>query len=267
MADGVGPLAGVNVLVTRPREQAENLCALIEAAGGRALRLPLLDIAAVADPASAAELLNRPAFWDWLIFVSANAVRFALPLGDWTHSPAPETRVAAVGRATADRLAAAGIRVDLIPEPQFNSESLLASPEMLEMAGRRVLIVRGRGGREHLAEALGARGAEVAYAEVYRRVFPETDADYWIDLQRRGEIHRAVVTSGEALENLLRLLGESATEFVQAVPLAVIGSRIERQARERGWRRVASAASASDQALVDALISLSNTGLPKQGPD
>ncbi|WP_119632203.1 uroporphyrinogen-III synthase [Methylocaldum marinum] len=252
-------LFGLNVLVTRPREQADGLCALIEAAGGRALRMPLLEIAAVADPSTAEALLSRTDQWDWLIFTSTNAVRFALQIIGGSYAPPPSARVAAIGRATAEALAKAGIRVDLIPKPQFNSESLLASPEMADVTGQSILIVRGEGGREHLAQTLEARGAEVVFAEVYRRILPEMDIAYWIDLWRQGRIDVVTITSGEALNNLMLFLGEARHEFTERTPLVVIGSRIEKLARDLGWHHVIGAEPASDQAITETIIGLAET--------
>jgi uroporphyrinogen-III synthase len=254
------PLSGASILVTRPREQADTLCALIEAAGGRALRLPLLEIAAVDDPAPAAKLFSRPTPWDWLIFASANAVHFTLAIHGGSFSPPESTRVAAIGQATAETLIKAGIRVDLIPKPQFNSESLLASPEMADVTGKSVLIVRGEGGRAHLGQTLKARGAEVAYAEVYRRMLPEGDIAHWVELWRQGGIDVVTITSGEALNNLALLLGEAKHEFAERTPLVVIGTRVEKLARDQGWRRVISAEPASDQAITEAIIRLFEKG-------
>jgi uroporphyrinogen-III synthase len=253
------PLTGIHVLVTRPRQQADALCALIEAAGGRALRWPLLDIVSIDNPQPAIELLSRQQAWDWLIFVSSNAVHFALMLNHRLHDLTVDSRVAAVGKATANALIQAGIRVDLIPEPQFNSESLLASSALAEIRNQRILIVRGQGGREILAQELRNRGAQVAYAEVYRRIVPDIETEEWIRQWRLGNIHVVTITSGEALDHLMRLLGESAAEFAPYTPLVVIGSRIERLARERGWYQVISAANASDQAIVEGVIQLLST--------
>lgn len=248
------PLAGIGILVTRPREQADGLCALIEAAGGHAMRLPLLEIVAVGDPTAAAELLSRQDRWDWLIFASPNAVRFTLAIHGGSFNPPRPARIAAIGQTTAEALTKAGIRVDLIPKPQFNSESLLASPEMTDVSGKSILIVRGEGGREHLAQTLRARGAEVAYAEVYRRILPATDIGYWIDLRRQGGIDIVTITSGEALNNLTQLLGEAIHEFAEHTPLVVLGSRVEKLARDQGWRHVISAEPACDQAIAETII-------------
>ncbi len=248
------PLEGLAVLVTRPADQAEGLCALLEAAGARPVRLPLLEIEPLGQEAPAAELLRRSGHWDWLIFVSANAVRYALDLSGGASWASARTRVAAVGAATARALAAAGIQVDLIPKAQFNSESLLAAPEMAEMAGRRVLIVRGEGGRELLAEALRARGAALAYAEVYRRRRAEVDAAALAALWGSGGIGLAVATSGEVLDHLMAILGEAGVAFAVSTPLAVIGARVGRLARDRGWRQVIVAEQASDAELAEAIV-------------
>jgi uroporphyrinogen-III synthase len=264
------PLEGIGVLVTRPQDQADELCALIEAAGGRALRWPLLEIAPVENPERAGRLLNQPEGWDWVIFVSANAVRYGLSLAARSGAPPGWRRVAAVGEATARALVQAGIRVDLIPKPQFNSESLLAAPELADVAGQRLLIVRGEGGRELLADVLGARGAETAYAEVYRRTRPVADGAEWVENWRRS-VDVAVVTSGEALHHLMALLGEAGAELADRTPLVVIGARLAALARERGWRRVAAADPASDRAIANTLIALRRCGELRRdrpvGPD
>lgn len=262
-------LAGLTVLVTRPAGQAADLCRLIESSGGRALLLPLLEIAPVEDRRAAVELLCRHDYWDWMIFVSANAVRFARDLDFVSTLRQARPRIAAVGAATARELAGAGIRVDLIPKPQFNSESLLAAPELADVAGKRILIVRGIGGRELLGEVLRGRGAETAYAELYQRIPGTGDFKPCLEAWRRGEIAVVAVTSGEALCELNRLLGETESELRARTPLVVIGTRLAGLAREQGWLRVTVAAEASDPGIADTIIRLHNDGglLPHSEPD
>ena len=115
------PLSDVTVLVTRPEGQGANLAGLIEADGGRAVLAPLLNIEPGPDPARPSELLNDPESWDWLIFVSANAVRQALGLEGWTRRLTGRTRIAAVGETTAAELERAGLRVDLVPYSSASS--------------------------------------------------------------------------------------------------------------------------------------------------
>ena len=173
-ADAQGALAGRGILVTRPAHQAEGLCALIEAAGGRALRFPVLEIRPAADVAAVQAGLGRLAESDLAVFVSANAVNCTLD----TLAPRPwpaDVRIAAVGAATARALEDRGLHVTHCPETGFTSEALLALPALRDMSGRRVLILRGDGGREQLRETLTARGAQVDYLEVYQRAQAQTE--------------------------------------------------------------------------------------------
>lgn len=257
-------LAGRGVLVTRPAGQAEPLCRLIEAAGGRALRFPTIVIAPPADIPGAQRRLAEP--WDLMYFVSRNAVEQALALageGTWPGA----TRVAAVGRGTARALAAAGRAPDLVPSERYESEALLAMPELADMRGQRVLVVRGEGGRALFGETLAARGAEVDYAEVYRRVQPTVDPTPLL-ARWPSEVALITATSDEVLLNLVAMLGPAGRDPLVGTPLVVIAKRTEQTARRLGFSQVKVADRAEDAAIVQALCELAGvaTGPLPSGP-
>ena len=243
-------LGGAGVLVTRPEHQAGEWCRLIEAHGGRALRLPALAIAGPADPGPARQRLARLDDCRLMIFVSPNAVRQGLALLPDAGLP-PGLQVAAVGDATAAALAAAGRPADLVPETSQDSEGLLALPRLQAVADETVLIVRGEGGRPLLGDTLTRRGARVEYLEVYRRVCPETDVGPLLAQWDRVDLVTA--TSNQILDNLLRLFGEAGRGTLQATPLLVISRRTEDRARSLGWARVWRAAGVSERAILGAL--------------
>ncbi|WP_255556639.1 fused uroporphyrinogen-III synthase HemD/membrane protein HemX [Methylococcus sp. Mc7] len=245
-------LSGLRVLVTRPKDQAEPLCKLVEAAGGSAVRFPLLDIEPSARAAEAAALLRQVSDWDWWIFVSANAVNQARVLGALPPDGA-RPRIAAIGKATADALVETGITVDLIPESQANSEGLLNMPEMRDVADRRILIVRGEGGRETLKERLVERGALVQYAELYRRVPVYTGTEPLVDGLRTAGLDILTATSGEAIEHLYSLVPPEDRPRLIETPLVVISERLKNQAGSLGFRHVSVADTASDAAVLQAL--------------
>ncbi len=256
MAEGVlKPLAGLGVLVTRPQGQGENLSELIEAAGGRAIRFPLLEIVPVPLDAEGPRTLADLAGCDWLVFVSSNAVRHGLACIRSVGEPAAWPKVAAIGQATADELERQGVEVDLAPKQQFNSEALLALPEFADVTGQRILIVRGAGGREVLADTLKARGAEVTYAEVYRRAASQVDPAPLLERWRSGEIDLVTVTSGEALDILEQIVVGDHSGQLRSTPLAVIGERIAQKARGLGYANVM-AVEAGDESLLAAVIAL-----------
>lgn len=246
------PLTGYGVLVTRPAAQAEPLCGLIDHAGGRPIRFPVLAI----DPAPNLAGL-QPLFaesWDLLVFISRNAVEQALPLFPSGQLPITP-KIAAVGRATAKALAEVGRAPDMVPTDRYDSEALLALPALADMTGQRVMIVRGEGGRALLGETLSARGADVVYAEVYRRALPNLDVGpilaRWAD-----DIDVAMATSDEALQNLLTLVGPLGREALLATPLVVVSERTADLARRQGFVRIAVAERATDEAIVAACCAL-----------
>lgn len=213
-------LAGKRILVTRPRELAGALAALIAGAGGEPVLYPVLEIRDLEDAGPVRALLARAPGFDLAVFISPSAVRksFALHAGPW---PA---RIAAVGEGTRRALEARGGRDIIVPEARADSEALLALPQFQRVDAMRILIVRGVGGREVLAGELGARGARVEIAECYRRAPPSTPPP-------AGALDAACVGSGDALENLVSALGR---ERLRALPVLVPHARVMEHARALG---------------------------------
>ena len=112
--------------------------------------------------------------------------------------------------------------------------------------------MRGEGGRELVANTLRRRGAEVRYAEVYRRVRPEVDISTYLGRWRREPIDVVMVSSGESLRNLIAMLGSDGMALLKETPLAVVSARIAEQAHCYGFTNVLLADGASDQALWNA---------------
>ncbi len=252
-----GPLANTGVVVTRPVHQAAALVGLLEAAGARVFRFPLIAIVPPRDEVRVDSVLARLREFDLAVFVSANAVDWGQRYLEAAGGLPADLSLAAVGRGTARALEAQGLRVELVPVERYDSEGLLALPALQAGAigGKRVLIFRGEGGRELLAETLHSRGAEVEYAEVYRRVRPAVDAGRLLEPMARGEVDVIMVTSGEALRNLLEMVGEAARQWLYHTPLLVVSERLADLAQSMGFRIAPIvAARAGDEDLVAALI-------------
>ncbi|GAB4349446.1 MAG: hypothetical protein Kow0073_02990 [Immundisolibacter sp.] len=239
------------VLVTRPADQSQALCRLLEAAGLTAHVLPTLRIEPL-DLAVAVDALRRALPCQLAIFISANAVHHARPVIDAVGGLPADCPVAAVGAASARALHGAGFPRVLAPARRFDSESLLALPELRRVAGRRVVIFRGQGGRRLLAQTLSARGAMLHEVVCYRRR-PATDGAAplatWLD---RGALAVLTATSRAGYDALLELAG-ARRAALQARPLAVRAPALADHARARGHvGPVLSAARASDADLAAA---------------
>jgi len=246
-------LGGLSVLVTRPAQQAAGLAEAISAARGRPVSFPALEILGPENKQAAHAQLANLDRADLLIFISANAVRYAFPL--MPDRIPLDLQVAAVGQATARALEECGLDATLVPDSRMDSEGLLAMPQLQDVQGRRILIVRGNGGRELLKETLEQRGAQVDYVEVYRRRLPERNP---ANLVRNWEslVEAVTVTSGEILDNLFTLLGPAGTPLLQATPMVVVSERMAASAEQRGCQVIYLADSASDRDVLASLCEI-----------
>ena len=242
------PLGGRAIVVTRPAPQAASLARCIEDAGGRALVYPAIAI----EPLHSAALdavLERLAGFDLAIFISRNAVEQGISRLQEKHRLATLPPAAAVGAGTRKALEAHGVKGVIAPQGQADSEALLAEPALQALAGKRVLIFRGEGGREVLASALRSRGAAVEYAQCYRRVRPPLDVKPLLEAWSRGGVDAVTVSSGEGLANFAHLLGESGLDLLRAAPVFVPHPRVAAEARDLGIREVILAGAADDEML------------------
>lgn len=222
-------LDGLRVLVTRPAHQAGPLCAAIEAAGGVALRLPLLAIAPMSDVQAARQALLAARDAEAWLFTSVNAVEFAARL---EVSPWP-TRLAAAGAGTAAALRQLGHSGVLEPREQDGAAGLLRLPEFHHVDGRRLAIIGGERPLPALAQGLAAGGAQVLTVPVYRRLAVEHPAAAVAAALAAADI--AVLTSAEALAVLLQLTPPQARTRLLQLPLALPSPRVVEKALEAGF--------------------------------
>jgi len=266
------PLAGLNIVVTRPREQARNLAHRITQAGGRTTLFPLLEISPAPDSQSLHALIARLHEFNLAIFISPNAVQYGMaaiiaaneflslsqpgssscfPLANGTdagsqaeegvnvsieqHNELSATlKIATVGQGSARALSDYGVKNVIAPQERFDSEALLALPELQSIAGWRVVIFRGNGGREVLGDTLKSRGAKVEYVTCYQRSKPHQDATML--LTANPDV--ITITSSEALSYLWEMLDSVAKKQLAAVPIFVTHARIADAAHKLGWSEV-----------------------------
>lgn len=209
-------LNGVGVLVTRPAGQAVPLAATIRQMGGKPTLFPGVLIEAVKPACVLSSLMSI----DLAVFVSPTAVRLGVPLLIERFGSLDGVRLAAVGPTTAAELEKLGLTDIIVPEGSSGGESLARCPQLGCLANAKVLLVRGEGGNEALETILRSRGASVSLFECYRRRLPEADFGAVAPLLRDGRIKAWMATSGEILDNLLRLAGEHSA-LLRNTPLFV----------------------------------------------
>jgi uroporphyrinogen-III synthase len=243
-------LRGRTIVVTRAVHQASVLAQLIDQAGGRSIAFPAIAIEPPLDPQAAAATLHEIASFDRVIFVSSNAVEQASVLAPGL---AKGLRTAfAVGAATAQALHDRGVANVIVPEDGADSEALLRLPQLQDVRERRMLIVRGEGGRELLSETLERRGASVQRAECYRRTLPAGRPDQLLAQWEIGAIDAVIAMSSETLSNFYDLIGERGRELLRTTPLFVPHARIAEAASRLGLTDVA-ITDAGDEGVVRGL--------------
>ena len=227
---------------------------MIEAAHGRPVRFPAIEILGPTDKHAARDTLQAAGRADILIFVSANAVQYAFPL--LPEQLPLDIGIAAVGGATARALSEYGLDPTMVPE-RMDSEGLLALPALQSVRGLQIFILRGNGGRELLSTTLRDRGAEVHQVEVYRRALPQRQAAAANLVRGWQQLAQVVIaTSNAILDNLFMLLGDEGSALLQATPLVVVSRRMAEHAASRGCTRVHIAPSARDADVLAALCEL-----------
>jgi uroporphyrinogen-III synthase len=254
MRANTAPLAGVRVLVTRPAPSATNLCQQLQQLGATTVAIPALHIealSAAADVTRISTVLQSLNQYDAIVFVSANAAAQFLLWIERCHVILPDVECFAIGSATADCVRPHFAQVHTPHE--MHSEGLLALPVLQSVHHRRFLILRGQGGREYLGEVLRQRGAAVDYCELYCRTLPtgQQPALHSIAQQRGCDVWAA--SSGEAVQNLLTMAGESAA-FFKHLPVVVPGVRVAAVAQNHGCEQVIQAQSATDNATIEAIL-------------
>lgn len=243
------PLAGLNIVVTRPRGQAAELVQGIEKLGGTCIQFPLLEITPLADKQILQQFVARLHEFQLAIFISPNAVRYGMEAIRNAGGLPATMQIATVGLSSAKALHDFGVKKVIAPQQRFDSEALLELAEMQNVRGTHVAIFRGDKGRELLGDTLKSRGAMVEYVTCYHRDKPQHKVS---DLFT-AKPDALSVSSSEALENLWEMSGTADKVRLTAIPLFASHQRITTSARELGWNYVVTVAG-GDKGLLSELL-------------
>jgi len=222
------PLFGRRIMVTRTREQASELVALLEENGATCLERPTIGIQPPDSWQQSDEAINRLAGFDWLLFTSIHGIHcfFArLFSRKMDARNLAGCKIGAVGRVTAECLQEYGLQADLVPE-KFTGEGLAAALLDYDMKGMNILIPRAEVARDVLEKSLLAAGAAVAIAPVYQNVPPAGDGVALLAELKAGEVDMVTFTSSSTVTNFINMLnvaGDELQELLAEVTIAAIG--------------------------------------------
>jgi uroporphyrinogen-III synthase len=244
-----GPLAGVRIAVTREEKDGGRLGATLAARGARVLLCPVVRTVRLADPPGAAAAARGWGRFDWTVFASARAVEellaFCVRRG---LDPGRAGRVAAVGPGTAAAVRSRlGLRVSVTPA---RHEAAALPAALGRLRGLRVLLPRGRGGRDVLPRALRRGGASVTVLALYRTVPDRAGLSRLGRLLARGAVDAVAFTSGSAVAAAAGALKAP----LRRVPAASIGPVTSKALRAHGIRPAAEGAPSTFAGLARAIV-------------
>jgi uroporphyrinogen III methyltransferase / synthase len=261
------PLFGRRVLVTRPRRQAAGVVRRLEELGAVPYLLPAVEIRDVSDTDAIDRTLDeiRTGRWDWVVFSSANGVRGLL---DRLARRGRDVRdfgsvkFAAVGPKTAECLSDYRLNADLVPSTSFSAEGLAADLADA-VRGRRVLLAKGRQGRDVLRQEL-SRVSTVGEVVVYEQADSLENATDTLDALRRGEIRYVTLSSPNIARALLRQFDDTIRGRVERgeIELVAISATTAAAVAEFGLPVAAQARRATMEGLVEELVRMARSAEP-----
>ena len=225
------PLFGRRIVITRDRRQAMDLAEPIEALGGEAWLLPMIEIREPADPAPLDQAIANLNSYDWLIFTSVNGVKYFLEGLDRSAVDlrSLKAKICAIGPATRAAVEALHLKVDLMPE-EYVAESLVKAFAPEDLSWRRILLPRAAVARDLVPMELKRRGATVDVVEAYRTVIPENTAERAREILARCP-HWITFTSSSTVTNFIATAGK---DTLNGVKVASIGPITTQTAHECG---------------------------------
>lgn len=251
------PLAGVRVVVTRPRDRADRLIHSIVSLGGEPIACPLIRTVATADPGRMDDAARELPGYDWVVFTSVAGVRHFWDALVETESSFEGVSIAAIGPATQAALEARGARPQLIPEA-YVAESLLAGLrrqigadlDPKDLSGVRVLLPVAADARQVLVDGLREVGAVVDRIEAYRTVGDAEGSERLREVVATDGADVVTLTSPSTVARYDRIAGEAARRML----VAVIGPVTAAEARRRGLSVGIEADEYTSEGLVRAIV-------------
>ncbi|WP_117236436.1 uroporphyrinogen-III synthase [Vibrio maerlii] len=245
----------MTVLVTRPAPQGQALCQMLDLTDIPTLYQPLITILPGAELDQLATMLTSA---DIVIAVSQHAIEHSQNVLSAHNQAWPKKTYLAIGQKTAHSLSTVAEQKVNYPETS-DSEHFLLLPELQHIDGKKVLILRGNGGRELIKQALEEHGAIVSYCETYQRAPQEIECQQLVASWQQNSVDTIVVTSGEQLQLLMEQLPSVEHSWITQQYLVVPSSRIAQLANQFGFNKVEISQSASNQDITTALQSIYRT--------
>jgi len=248
------PLFGQKILITRARDQAADLSERLRALGADAIEAPVISLEPPADSAPLDRAIAQLSSYDWLIFTSANGVRFFFDALDRSPTDLRQlrARICAIGPATRRAVEACHLKVDLMPA-DYVAEGIVSAFGKIPLGGVRILLPRAAAARDLVPKALAKRGAEVDVIASYQNVIPAEARERLSNaLRSESRPNWIAFTSTSTVDNFIAIAGTPALNDIR---IASIGPVTTHALEAHGLHADAEARSFTIDGLIETILS------------
>lgn len=255
------PLFGKGIVITRPKDQAEEFSRLLRQLGAKVIHFPTIRIIPVAAGQELDQAIGNVEAYQWLIFTSANGARIFFQrfseLGrDIRYLKG--IRICTIGPATALAVEERGIKVDLVPE-SFVAEGVVAAFRNRGISGQRILLPRAEVARDVIPEGLTRLGAQVEVVDVYRTVSSGLEGAGLKELISKGDVDVVTFTSPSIFSNFREIMGEDF-HLPSGIKIACIGPVTAAAVEKAGLKIDIMPESYTIPGLVEAMVDFFGNG-------
>ena len=245
----------VRVLITRPESESTfGLITMLNESGMEAVHLPLIAYRGSPNPELFGQLLKQLKDFDWIIFNSPQAVIETLAALNKLELTLPTEKIIAIGEGTAKPLKRLGYNV-LTPIADWRSEGVLGLAVLQNIAGLKIALIKGEGGRQALAAMLKDRAAEITEIIAYERYCPSYAISHVAKLINVG-VDIVIATSYESMQNLMRITTPMQQTKIFQTILVVTSDRLKLLASHLGFQRIWVAKQMSNAALMKTIAEI-----------
>ena len=267
------PLFGLRIVVTRARDQAEELVTHLKELGADPIEAPTIEIVPADDPAPLDDACARIGSFDWIVFSSTNAASYFMShllASSRDVRDLKEVQLCAVGPSTADSLSRYGLKVDLVPE-EYRGEGVVRALEAnQDLTGARILLPRANLASDELPDRLRHAGADVTTVTAYQTADVDFDTIGGPDIYRlllEGKIDIVTFTSGSSVRNFSKVIGvDQMVDLLNQVDVACIGPITARAASRLGITTAIMPSDYTVPAMVQAIVRYVNERRQRTAP-
>ncbi len=248
-------LFGKGIVITRPKEQAEEFSQLLRQLGAKVIHFPTIKIIPVAAGQELDRAIGNVEAYQWLIFTSANGARLFFQRFSKLGRDIRDLKgvnICTIGPATAAVVEERGIKVDLVPE-SFLAEGVVEAFQNRGINGQRILLPRAEVARDVIPEGLTRLGAQVEVVDVYRTVSSGVEGGWLKKLIHQGEVDIITFTSPSILKNFVAIMGEDF-HLPAGIKIACIGPVTAAAVKKAGLKIDIMPESYSIPGLVEAMV-------------